>query len=440
MVMLDKFIAFMNDPDAWELYITGGPGTGKTTGLGELTNYCMQNDIEAITCAYTHKACGILASKLPAGTNIATLHSVLRKRPMINDQALKAQHIEVSRQHGKPNSYQIMFVDEYSMVGEQDLMDITAMQDPEYEADVAMKVVYIGDPNQLPPVGDIQAITPSGPWWIKLTQVYRQAEDNELLDTIYAIKDMIEGGPVQSLPENKNFIRGMDIVNRYKDDRQTDKVILAYTNQRVESLNAEIQGYMVPLHGDDVFSPTTRELYLVEDFIESYQVVSIIKAFGDEELGFNSKYKTLEHLITMDGIQFIQLHNQDEESVTHACIFGHYQYKIKLEALKCEAANTNRNIESTHKVSAKVWASLNSHTKLARARAKAWRDYLTFKECVICLDFPHAMTVHKSQGSTYNTVYLDSDDLYLCATRNFNLYLKLMYVAISRASNKVYTN
>jgi hypothetical protein len=87
-----------------------------------------------------------------------------------------------------------------------------------------------------------------------------------------------------------------------------------------------------------------------------------------------------------------------------------------------------------------VWASLNSHTKLARARAKAWRDYLTFKEYVICLDFPHAMTVHKSQGSTYNTVYLDSDDLYLCATRNFNLYLKLMYVAISRASNKVYTN
>jgi hypothetical protein len=439
--MLNKFKEFLEDPDAWDLYITGGPGTGKTTGLGELVEYCIQQNINAVVCAYTHKACGILAEKLPSNAEIATLHSVLRKRPSINDQALKAKHIETSRQHSKPNTYQIMFVDEYSMVGEQDLMDIVAMQDPEYEADVAMKVVYIGDPNQLPPVGDMQAIVPVDPWWIKLTKVYRQAEDNKLLDTLYDLMSMIEGGPVKSLTPNANFIRGVDIVKGYFEDKNKDKVLLAYTNNRVESLNAQIQGYDTPQHNDIVYSPTTREHYITDHFVDTANVTSILKAFGDEELLFNSKYKTLEHLITMEGIKFIDMHSFVEgEFITHACVFGHYQYKMKLEALKQLAANSNREIERTYRASPKVWAYANPHTKLARARSKAWRDYLTFKECVICLDFPHAMTVHKSQGSTYNTVYLDSDDLYLCAQRDFNLYLKLMYVAISRASNIVYTN
>ncbi|MGL5567505.1 MAG: ATP-binding domain-containing protein [Plesiomonas sp.] len=50
------------------------------------------------------------------------------------------------------------------------------------------------------------------------------------------------------------------------------------------------------------------------------------------------------------------------------------------------------------------------------------------------------MTVHKSQGSTYDTVYVDTEDLYRCAAINIKQYLKLMYVALSRASNKVITN
>ena len=75
---------------------------------------------------------------------------------------------------------------------------------------------------------------------------------------------------------------------------------------------------------------------------------------------------------------------------------------------------------------------------MARQRAKAWRDHLTFNDLVLCIDFPYAMTVHKSQGSTYDEVYIDSDDLYKCAENNFSLYLKLLYVAISRAKHDVF--
>lgn len=77
---------------------------------------------------------------------------------------------------------------------------------------------------------------------------------------------------------------------------------------------------------------------------------------------------------------------------------------------------------------------------LAKKRKNAWKYYLSFKSCVICLDFAHAMTVHKSQGSTYDTVYLDTEDIGKCSNYDYELYLKLMYVGISRAAQKVYTN
>lgn len=54
------------------------------------------------------------------------------------------------------------------------------------------------------------------------------------------------------------------------------------------------------------------------------------------------------------------------------------------------------------------------------------------------LDLRHsyACTVHKAQGSTYDTVYVDLDDLYK-AIRNKDMYNRLLYVAVSRAAKKV---
>ena len=86
------------------------------------------------------------------------------------------------------------------------------------------------------------------------------------------------------------------------------------------------------------------------------------------------------------------------------------------------------------------WAKQNYDSALARKRSAAWRDFLSFNSTALCLDFAHAMTVHKSQGSTFNTVYVDTNDIHSAASFSFEQYLKLMYVALSRASNKVITN
>lgn len=420
--MLGTFKQFLADELAWDMYITGRAGTGKTTDLSYLVDYCHAAEIDCIVCAFTHKACEVLASKLMPGTKIITLHKFLNKRPTINGNAVNKKHISSNCQVGDAETTTILFLDEYSMVGEKDLMDLRADD---------VKIVWLGDPYQLPPVGDVQAVKPSGKYCVTLTEVKRQAKDNPLGQTLEQLVSFIEGAPVVPLQENANFIRGKNLAMEKGD------IILAYTNERVQELNARIQGQMKPQGGEELFSPTTRGRY---KFIEWTDFpVQIELPYGDP-LTLESKYKTLEHLIK-NRTKFAVLEDEDGEIITMAAVFGHYDYKLKLDELKAAAAEANRVIENDFKGhKAAAWAAQNKTHPLARRRAKAWRDFLSFNECVVCLDFTHAMTVHKSQGSTYGTVLVDTEDLHKAAYFSMATYLKLMYVALSRASEKVITN
>jgi exodeoxyribonuclease-5 len=164
----------------------------------------------------------------------------------------------------------------------------------------------------------------------------------------------------------------------------------------------------------------------------------IVPSYG-EIIELNSKYRTLETLIEM-GVEFCELINEDQETIVVAYKFGHKDHKDYLHELKMEAASTNAAIERQEKCNAAAWARENWSRPLARKRANAWKKFLSFNSTALCLDFAHAMTIHKSQGSTYNTVFVDTDDVYRAADFSTQQYLKLMYVALSRASNQVITN
>ena len=94
----------------------------------------------------------------------------------------------------------------------------------------------------------------------------------------------------------------------------------------------------------------------------------------------------------------------------------------------------------------------------ANLRAQRWRDYYAFKEsCLLLtsimnndrtvrykkdLDYGFALTSHKSQGSTFDTAFVDVNDIVY--DRNGYPYTdaeevnRRLYVACSRCKNKLY--
>src|SRR5690606_39011110 len=150
-----------------------------------------------------------------------------------------------------------------------------------------MKVVWIGDLNQLPPVGDMQTLRPSGRFHYKLTKIHRQAADNPLIEPLAQLVSFIEGADPVALKTSEKFVRGVpDLADAYLKDQERDKVLLAYTNQRVEFLNQAVQGYDEPKGDEELFSPSTQKFYRFHDVRPAELITEIDRPYG-EALGLN---------------------------------------------------------------------------------------------------------------------------------------------------------
>ena len=103
--------------------------------------------------------------------------------------------------------------------------------------------------------------------------------------------------------------------------------------------------------------------------------------------------------------------------------------------------------------------STNKLEEAQNLRGKAWVRFYEFKNRILVIDdiltgakdkwykpeiikkhiaYGYGITIHKSQGSTYNTVFVNGKDI----NKNINDIerKRLWYVALSRASTKVYIN
>jgi len=296
-LILETFKKFMESDNSEDMFVTGRAGTGKTTDLCGTVQYCIDNNISHMVAAFTHDACNILRSKLPVGANVQTLHKFIKKRPSVNTEATKLQHVTSNSRFGNAEEVQVLFVDEYSQVGERDLMDLRELQDNEEDDDgnitkVGLRICWLGDPYQLPAVGDAQAVEPHGKFSITLTKQYRQTKNNPLSQAIDQLVSFIEGKKAEPLIVSEQFKRGQNLEEAYKACTDS-KILLAFTNKQVEQLNWSIEGKDSPDTDDIVYSPTTKQKYTFIDFVPPYRVHTLDKAFG-EPLKLGSKYKTLE--------------------------------------------------------------------------------------------------------------------------------------------------
>ena len=255
------------------------------------------------------------------------------------------------------------------------------------------KIILTLDRYQLPPVGEAEApIFDRGIHTVELETPVRQAEGSPLLELCTSLRDGVKNQYLAPLMESDqvHYIGDEEAAEFFRTMTTEDKV-LTYTNDLAIRLNQVVRNYK----GVDGF------------WKEGEVLVSngIIKA-GTTTLLKNEQKLTVTKV--MDDVITNEWGMDCKGIVTTA---GSFLVPLSTDALT-QALNKAK-------------------------RAKDWQTYYGIKESVPDLRGSWSSTVHKSQGSTYNNVFINLNNLKKAKYQDFNLFLRLLYVAVSRAKGKV---
>ena len=173
------------------LLITGGPGTGKTTILNGVLNLYGQMGLKCLLAAPTGRAAKRLTEV--TGQEASTIHRLLEAT--IDPHTGK---MFFARDEGTPLKCHAVIVDEMSMVDVQLLYSLLqAVPDN-------ARVILVGDPDQLPPVGPgfpFSDMLRSGNMpTVRLTEIFRQAQQSLIVMNAHRVNQ----GQMPQLRDVKN--------------------------------------------------------------------------------------------------------------------------------------------------------------------------------------------------------------------------------------------
>lgn len=404
----EAFFSFLFDPDAKGFILSGPAGVGKTYWMGYIIDTIMPRyhemcklmgitaDYESVTMtATTNKAAEVL--EFATGRTTQTIHSFLNLT-LFEDYETGKSKLNKNPRTWTVHENKIVFIDECSMVDGQ-LFEIIG------EGTHQCKIVYVGDHNQLAPVTEkLSPVYQQGYQMFELTEQMRTA--SPVLQALnQQLRDTVETGIFNPIREVPGFIDYLDdaAMQRMLDITFTQQTkgsrVLAYTNKRVIEFNDYIrQKRQLP----DSFQP--GEL-LVNN--------TAIKLGRGKSLSVESEVEIRAN----HGPSQVEIENgtlMDVELLDFTSHIGENFGNVPVP--------TDRN----------HFNALVSYYK----RAKNWERYYYLKQNFPDLRPRDAATVHKSQGSTYDSVFVDLGNISTC--HQADQAARMLYVAFSRARSQVY--
>lgn len=404
-----------------ELCISGPGGVGKTFMMGHLIDSVMPRykdmchimtidplfDSVDMT-ATTNKAAEVLGRS--TGRPTQTLQSLLRLGVRNDYQTGKSFLVE--KKDAFTHIRKIIFVDESSMMSSE-LRKFLQKLAPD------CKIVYVGDHCQLAPIGeDISPIYKDNLPFFELTEPVRNADQPALMDVCHQLRETVKAvhalgkdaakhpeifKPIQVVPGVIDHLDQAQMVQELRTtfmDPANQERILCYQNEKVNKLNRYIRN----MRG------MPAELTVNECVVNNSAILTPKYVMSVEE-----EFQILE-------IQPIIKHKITEQ----------VYLDVKLCTLKGEH-NTYTDVPVPADMT--YFNSLCAYFQKLGKEKRDWTIYYKLKETYPDLRPRDAATVHKSQGSTYGTTFIDLTDLSACF--DLNTVARLLYVAFSRAKNRV---
>ena len=305
--VFEQIKAFLNS-DASVFILRGYAGTGKTTMVKVIADYIEQSRQLAMM-APTGRAARVLAMK--TGHTATTIHKAIYAKAHVEPKKVKniaeSEFKFVFSINNSENGGNIVaIVDEASMVcsrkiehelfmfGTDNLMeDLLTFVRPNFGG----KVIFVGDPAQLPPVGESVSNALRAEYFkekglkvieAELTEVLRQKDDSVILKNAMMIRDLLKKDKRNQLvfEEQKDDVETVPseqfldkYLNYRKESGKHDSVIICYSNKSANRYNRDIRkslyGGDVPLQENDILLITQNNYRLDRMNGEFVPVLSI---------------------------------------------------------------------------------------------------------------------------------------------------------------------
>lgn len=421
--------------------LCGSAGTGKSTMIKTVVDYIRKLKIPYVLCAPTHKAKLVLSNV--ADEECLTLHKLLSLSPQID--ILHLDFNDLKFQSSKLNPEMplngILICDEASMIND-DLFDLLISKCKQYKD----KIIFVSDEKQIQPVnnGGISKVF-SLPNKSVLNKVYRQKDESALMPIFQELRDNhidhfitseAKAGSLVVYDDIKGFADNA-VKHIDKSIKKADVLnhrILAWTNAQVDNYNLYVRKSLFKTeqeyHKNEFLTSNESFVFNHNEFYNSMDYIIIDKPkkvdiFIPEVLrvqGYQlnlydtaNKSSALVNVISRDI-------SKDEENYL----------AMKIEDIRVSAiqAKKKKNMKESGRLWNLYFRILDSFTY---SKDLCYDNRLIRKKT---FSYGYASSVHKSQGSSYNSVSVDIKNINL--NKDLLERKQLQYVALSRTRSDAF--
>ena len=397
-----------NDPDEPFFILGGVAGSGKSYLLGYLAKAGYENLYFSAT---TNKAAKVVGEQV--GFVAKTIYSLLGLRMEQYEDKLVLTTIPEKAPYFPKGS--IIVIDEASMIGKA-LLEI--IEDTTLRARV--RVIFVGDPAQLPPVGEL-----SSPVWtctknpdcgIVMTEVMRN--DNELLALATELRGCIKNKTYESPIEHSVAEDGSGIY-LWPSKRKLERYIL----DNVHNIN---------FHEEKIIAWRNVTVNYYNNLVRS-------------ALGHTEPYEETEIILLARPIERngeLVAHTDDEfvidkrtEGVVMVDMLGVDVWCLEVSGFQkfiLKVPKDPRELEGILNAKSAYASSLKG-----KKRYDAWKDFWKTKNAFDEIRYGYALTAHRAQGSTLKKCFVDQQDILL--NHKSREAFQCLYVAITRPTEAVHT-
>lgn len=396
----EVLIPFFTNQGDWRfsnaVVISAPAGTGKTFLMNRLINALPQ--IDFTLCATTHKAAEQLSVQT-GGRYVKTVHSLYKIKVCSNYNTGKN---ELDFRNATIQTCKCIICDECSMIDWK-------LYDYIMKHSFCCKFLFIGDDKQLPPVMcRLSPVFTEIKQQYTLTKLMRQNGNKELEAICSIYRGTVDSHvfPKLKVSGSINLLSKEDFdskIEEYFAQPTLTSKILCYTNKKVVDYSRQIADIR---HEIDFLKVGNN--YLINNALvrekpdSSYQKVIIQSNCELELKGLEEQ----EHFLAENGLRY-------KNVKFYSSIVG--------DDIWAQTAVDKDEYFNAIK---------------AAAKAKDWRLYFKLTNSFLDLRYRDSSTVHKAQGMTLDTVFIDLTDLGKCTQTD--LFARLMYVAVSRARKQIY--